>query len=427
MKIEPTDWVWFLSTVSAVLAVVYSSALKSGWPVFPSLTVLLVLSGVCSVLCLWSIPGLTELLLKAGLASRDCHRPASSSEAVVPEGTGVAVGFSYAIALTLFLPFTVKKSEMELSMFLAAILSINSMCFLGFADNVLNLRWRHKLILPTIASLPVLLVYYMQGGSTYVLVPDFFAVGAVDFGMFYYVFLAMLSVFGTNAINILAGLNGLEVGQSIVITGASIVNVLVQMNRHSWVEWQLNNETVFALFLLVPFLCSSIALWVFNKYPARVFVGDTYCYLAGTVLAVSGILGHFSKTMLLFMLPQVVNFVYSVPQLFRLIPCPRHRMPVYVPAKDCVSVSYTDWVDCDFICKPVIWLFETFSLAKVERKKGKIRFSNLTLLNFVLWKSRRPLKEAAVVNIILLIQIVWTFIAFFLRYKAAGLLYTLVD
>lgn len=63
------------------------------------------------------------------------------------------------------------------------------------------------------------------------------------------------------------------------------------------------------------------------RYPSSVFVGDTFCYFAGMTFAVVGILGHFSKTMLLFFIPQVVNFVYSLPQLFHIIPCPRHRLP----------------------------------------------------------------------------------------------------
>lgn len=63
------------------------------------------------------------------------------------------------------------------------------------------------------------------------------------------------------------------------------------------------------------------------RYPSRVFVGDTFCYFAGMTFAVVGILGHFSKTMLLFFLPQVLNFLYSLPQLFHIIPCPRHRLP----------------------------------------------------------------------------------------------------
>ena len=36
--------------------------------------------------------------------------------------------------------------------------------------------------------------------------------------------------------------------------------------------------------------------------------------------------------LLLFFVPQVFNFVYSTPQLFRLVPCPRHRLPRLDPA-----------------------------------------------------------------------------------------------
>lgn len=45
--------------------------------------------------------------------------------------------------------------------------------------------------------------------------------------------------------------------------------------------------------------------------------------------AVVGIQAHFSKTLLLFFLPQIFNFVLSCPQLFGLVPCPRHRVPRY--------------------------------------------------------------------------------------------------
>lgn len=63
------------------------------------------------------------------------------------------------------------------------------------------------------------------------------------------------------------------------------------------------------------------------RYPSRVFVGDTFCYFAGQVLACAGVLGHFSKTLLLFFVPQIFNFLFSCPQLFGLVPCPRHRLP----------------------------------------------------------------------------------------------------
>ena len=46
----------------------------------------------------------------------------------------------------------------HLSKFLCALLAICCMCFLGFADNVLDLRWRDKLWLPLCASLPLVRV-----------------------------------------------------------------------------------------------------------------------------------------------------------------------------------------------------------------------------------------------------------------------------
>jgi UDP-N-acetylmuramyl pentapeptide phosphotransferase/UDP-N-acetylglucosamine-1-phosphate transferase len=46
------------------------------------------------------------------------------------------------------------------------------MLFLGFVDDILDLRWRHKLLLPTFATLPLLMVYFVNIGTTAMLVPD---------------------------------------------------------------------------------------------------------------------------------------------------------------------------------------------------------------------------------------------------------------
>ena len=431
ISIKSRDIYQLSASLFAIIAGVWYWVHQSGWTdVYPAIHACILITIIASFLCLFAIPGASELLIQANLFGRDCHKRDSPQ---IPEAMGVVVGFAYAIGLTIFFPL-VFLNDQRLTMFLSALLSINSMCFLGFVDNVLNLRWRHKLMIPTIASLPVLLVYYTQGGSTYVLLPDFLSVQgrAVDFGILFYVFLSMLSVFGTNAINILAGINGLEVGQSIVLTTGMIVNSLVQMNRHGE-DWGNDGgfKTVFGLYMLLPFWGCSVALWIFNKYPSRVFVGDSYCYLAGTVLAVAGILGHSSKTMLLFMLPQAFNFVYSVPQLFRIIPCPRHRMPAYVPERDLVDISFTDWFnlkDAKQLTRIVFKIIETLRLAKIEKKKGgMVRVSNMTLINLTIWKIGRPLNEGTLTNIVLVIQIVWTAIAFIIRYKAAALVYSIVD
>ena len=48
----------------------------------------------------------------------------------------------------------------------------------------------------------------------------------------------------------------------------------------------------------------------------------------------TAILGHFSETLLIFFIPQLINFVYSLPQLVGIVECPRHRLPVFDKERD---------------------------------------------------------------------------------------------
>lgn len=101
---------------------------------------------------------------------------------------------------------------------------------LGFLDDIFDIRWRHKLPIPLIASIPLLLVYYAESGPTTVVMPKpvraYFG-HTVDLGWMYYAYMALLSTFSTNSINILAGVNGLEVAQALVIALSVMVNDLL--------------------------------------------------------------------------------------------------------------------------------------------------------------------------------------------------------
>ena len=70
----------------------------------------------------------------------------------------------------------------------------------------------------------------------------------------------MLAVFCTNAINILAGINGLEVGQSVIIAfSVLILNVIELTNSFS-------HSHLLSLYYIVPFLAVSIPLLKYNWY-----------------------------------------------------------------------------------------------------------------------------------------------------------------
>jgi UDP-N-acetylglucosamine--dolichyl-phosphate N-acetylglucosaminephosphotransferase len=66
----------------------------------------------------------------------------------------------------------------------------------------------------------------------------------------------------------------------------------------------VNSSALLSAYVMVPLVATTFGLLTANWFPSRVFVGDTFTYFAGMAIAVAGILGHFSETLLIFLLPQ---------------------------------------------------------------------------------------------------------------------------
>lgn len=384
-----------------------------------------IISGCMGVATTRLIPPLIPMFLKANLFGVDRNKKSGNK---VPEAFGVVAGCMFLITLFMFIPVPFGTALFhdadfphdEFVKLVSALLSICCMLLLGFADDVLDLRWRHKLFLPMMASLPLLMVYYVSFNVTNVIVPKPLRMWlgfTIDLGVLYYIYMGMLAIFCTNAINILAGVNGLEVGQSVVIGLSILLFNLCELGGPLWRTHQ------FSIFFILPFVSTSLALLKYNWYPSRVFVGDTFCYFAGMTFAVVGILGHFSKTVLLFFIPQVINFIYSLPQLFHIIPCPRHRMPIL--GKDgLLLASKVSFPANDM--KPLPALIVKFlavtRLAEVRVEGDSIHMNNLTLINLVLVKLGQ-LHEQHLTTILLFIQVISSGLAFLIRYPLASVFY----
>ena len=103
-------------------------------------------------------------------------------------------------------------------------------------------------------------------------------------------------------------------------------------------------------------------------------------------LCVLGIHGHYTKTLLLFLLPQLLNFLYSLPQLTKIVPCPRHRLPKYNAKTDTMSPS--------------------------EYAPGK---PNMTLINMTLrWTG--PLHEATLTKVLAGVQVAFCVLGLYIRH-----------
>ncbi|KAJ9611852.1 tunicamycin resistance protein [Knufia peltigerae] len=374
---------WSLLLVTgASLSVIANTFKGDGAPLVASLAFSTLAFSMTYAFVRWSGPS----FVKAGLRGRDMSKLAPKE---IPEAMGAVAASVYILALMAFIPFAFYKdivaatsgggnrdvvlevTEVETGRFLhrfphsklssyqSALNTLQATTILGMADDILDLRWRHKFFIPAIASLPLLIVYYVDFGVTSVVVPNFLVpympgrARLIDLSFLYYLYMSALSIFAPNSINILAGINGIEVGQSLVIAGLLILNSSLYLvpfpgnpvlsNGYATHPHPATDSHLLTLYVLLPFLAVSIALFIHNKYPARVFVGDTYCYVAGMTFAVVAIMAHFSKTLLLLLIPQIVNFVYSTPQLFKLIPCPRHRLPKFNARTGLLEPSVTPW------------------------------------------------------------------------------------
>lgn len=90
-------------------------------------------------------------------------------------------------------------------------------------------RWRHKLWIPAVSVLPLLVAY---SGVTHIVIPlplRPYIGYTLELGIFYYLYMILLTIFCTNSINIYAGINGLESGQSLIIACSIMLHNIIEI------------------------------------------------------------------------------------------------------------------------------------------------------------------------------------------------------
>ncbi|EKM51933.1 uncharacterized protein PHACADRAFT_262350 [Phanerochaete carnosa HHB-10118-sp] len=439
-------------------------------PPLPAFHAALGLSIFAFIATVYLVPALGETFIKARLFGRDLLK---TYDTPIPESLGLVCASIYILVLILFIPFAFSDvfvndyenrsqhglvvaefPHQKLAVYLSSILSLLIATMLGFLDDVFDIRWRHKLPIPIIATIPLLLVYYAERGNTNVVVPiplRWLFGTLINVGPLYYLYMSLLSTFSTNSINILAGINGSETSQALIIALSVILNDLlylpwpfgVQIPVHllgghaefkiggpwgagmAYGSREMVERHLFSLYFMLPLVGVCAGFLYHNWYPARAFPGDTLCYLAGMAFAVVGIQAHFSKTLLLFFLPQIFNFVLSCPQLFGLVPCPRHRVPRFDKETGLLYPSKAIFEKPpSALTTAILNVLSTLRLINLSKnpETGLPETTNLTILNVFL-VNLGPMKEDSLVQVLISTQVTGSVLAFAVRYGLAWLLY----
>lgn len=238
---------------------------------------------------LFSIPIWIKRAKRVGLAGKDMHK-VTLEEVAEAGGVAVIMGFITGILSYIAIKTFYFNSHEYIIEIFASFSVILITAFIGFADDILGwkigLNKKTRIIFLFFASIPLIVI---NAGTS--------NVAGIEFGLVYPFLLIPLGIIGASAtFNFLAGYNGLESSQGIIILTA--LSIITYMAGNRWIS--------------IIGLCmvgALIAFYIFNKHPAKVFPGDVMTYSTGALIAIIAILGNIEKIAIFFFIPYLLETI----------------------------------------------------------------------------------------------------------------------
>jgi UDP-N-acetylglucosamine--dolichyl-phosphate N-acetylglucosaminephosphotransferase len=239
-----------------------------------------------------AIPIIGRAMRKHGITGRDVHKLARTE---LPEICGLAIltGLTAGVVIyTIIFPNAIR----EAAAFIGTVLIAGA---IGLIDDLRPLSARIKPLLTAVACIPILLL------GTYDPFPVIPFVGAVRFTIIYPLLIPVALAVTSNAVNMMDVMNGAMAGTVSVISIA-VTAILLFSGKE---------ETAA---LAVGLLAALLAFYYFNRYPARVFGGDTGSLAVGAAVGALAIMGKIEAVVVVALIPHIMNAFYGLASVGRL-------------------------------------------------------------------------------------------------------------
>lgn len=214
----------------------------------------------------------------------------------VASSGGIIVVMSFVLGVLSYMAIKTYYLGVDgLNVFIFSLLSVVLiLAIVGLTDDLLG--WKHgglsvrfRIFLVIFSSIPLVVI---NAGDNAINLPF---LGLTNIGILYPFILIPIGVTGaTTTYNFLAGFNGLETGQGIIIL--SFLSFVSYVTGNSWL----------ALIGLIM-VASLLGFYFYNKYPAKVFPGDILTYSIGALIAVMAILGNFERIAMFIFIPYIIE------------------------------------------------------------------------------------------------------------------------
>jgi len=277
------------------------------WLLLEKMKLILIASLISFFVTLIAIPKLIRYLKLINLEVKDMNK---QDKPLIPLSGGIAVmaGIFIAIMFYMFIQTFIYENKNSLIYILAALITIVMITFIGFIDDLLikknkessyGLKQWQKPLFTLVAAIPLMAV---NAGSNIIKIPF---MGRVEIALYYPLILVPIGIIGAaNMVNLLGGFNGLEAGMGLVYTG--------MLSLYAYI----NNKPIGLLFSLITF-SALIAFYIYNKYPAKIFPGDSLTYLLGATLACIAILGDMERAALICSIPFFIELILKARSKFK--------------------------------------------------------------------------------------------------------------
>jgi len=253
---------------------------------------------VSLLLTLYALPKWIKKAKKIGLVGKDRNRYNSYE---VAESGGIVIVMSFMAGVLFYIAiktFILETNSITAYIF-ALLTTIALATIIGLVDDLFStvhggLSNKLRIFLVLIVAIPLMVIN--AGTSTI----NFPFLGPTNIGILYPLILIPLGIVGaTTTYNFLAGFNGLEAGQGIIIL--SFLSFIAYLTGSSW--------------LAIVGLCmvaSLVVFYFYNSYPAKVFPGDVLTYSIGALIAGMAILGNFERIAVFVFIPYIIETVLKV-------------------------------------------------------------------------------------------------------------------
>ena len=232
------------------------------------------------------------------------------------DGTPTIGGLIFIITTILIMLILYLRGSIEFNSNLIILIFVFlSYGALGFIDDFLKVKYHNnnglsigvKFLLQTVIAVIFYIIYRNNGGDSNLVISS---LGInVSLGWAFGLFILLVLVGTTNAVNISDGLDGLAGGLSVV--------AIMAYGVIAWGSKWISGYQEIAIFAFV--LCGAIlGFLVFNTHPAKVFMGDTGSLALGGALATIAILTKHELSLLLIGGVFVVETLSSAIQIIAI-------------------------------------------------------------------------------------------------------------